>query len=114
MVSAINDELDKLKQAYFIELSISLYSAFIVCVRKSDNTLWVTIDYRIVNKNIISDTYLMHSIDDQLESMLGSKVFTMLDPTKGYHQMKLYEDSKDITAFSSPKGFFHKRSCLWI
>ena len=41
----------------------------------------------------------MHHIDNQLEFMLGNKVFTMLDLTKGYHQMKLHEDSKKLQFF---------------
>ena len=60
----------------------------------------------MVNKNIISDAYPIHCIDDQLESMLGIKLFIMLYLTKGYHQMKLHEKTKEITVFSSPKGLF--------
>ena len=48
----------------------------------------------------------MHRVEDQLEAMSGSSVFTTLDLTKGYHQMRLAEESKEITAFSSPKGLF--------
>ena len=48
----------------------------------------------------------MHRVEDQLEAMSGSSVFTTLDLTKGYHQMRLTEESKEITAFSSPKGLF--------
>ena len=39
IVQAINDELEKLEKVEFIEPSISPYSALIVCVKKSDNTL---------------------------------------------------------------------------
>ena len=48
----------------------------------------------------------MHRVKDQLEAMSGSSFFTTLDLTKGYHQMRLAEESKEITAFSSPKGLF--------
>ena len=60
----------------------------------------------MVNKNVINDAYPMHRVEDQLEAMSGSSVFTTLDLTKGYHQMRLAEESKEITAFSSPKGLF--------
>ena len=85
MIQAINYELEKLERADFIEMSISLYSAPIVCLKKPDHTLIVTINFRTNNKNIINDTYPMYCIDEQLESMIGSKVFTILDLTKGYH-----------------------------
>ena len=77
-----------------------------MCVKKPDGNLCVTIDFRMVNKNVINDAYLMHRVEDQLEAMSGSSVFTTLDLTKGYHQMRLAEESKEITAFSSPKGLF--------
>ena len=38
--------------------------------------------------------------------MSGALVFSILDLTKGYHQMKLADESKEITAFTSPKGLF--------
>ena len=44
MVQAINDKLEKLKKADFIELFISMYFAPINCFKKSDNILWLTID----------------------------------------------------------------------
>ena len=60
----------------------------------------------MLKKNLIYDAYPMHRVEDQLEAMSGSSVFTTLDLTKCYHQMKLAESSKEITAFSSPKGLF--------
>ena len=60
----------------------------------------------MVNKYVINDAYPMHRVKDQLEAMSGASVFTTLDLTKGYHQMRLAEESKEITAFSSPKGLF--------
>ena len=38
-------ELDKMKEAYFIEPSISPFAAPMVCVRKGDGSLRVTIDF---------------------------------------------------------------------
>ena len=45
MVKAINNELDKMECADFIEPLISPYAAPIVCVKKKDNSLRVTIDF---------------------------------------------------------------------
>ena len=42
----------------------------------------------------------------KFEAMSGSLVFSMLDLTKGYHQMKLAEVSREITAFTTPGGLF--------
>ena len=81
-----------------------------MCVKKPDGTLCVTIDFRMVNKDMINDAYPMHRVEDQLEAMSGSSVFTTLDLTKGYYQMRLAEESKEITSFLSPKGLFLMKS----
>ena len=57
---AIKDELFRFEKADFIELSISPYSAPMVFVAKPDGTLRVTIDFWMVNKNIVSNAYPMH------------------------------------------------------
>ena len=77
-----------------------------MCIKKPDGSLRVTIDFRMVNKNVINDVYPMYWVKDQLEAMNGALVFSTLNLTKGYYQMKLANESKEITAFTSPKGLF--------
>ena len=66
---AIETELEKLERADFIKPSISPYLAPTVCIKKPDGSLRVTIDFRMVNKNVINDAYPMHWVEDQLEAM---------------------------------------------
>ena len=112
-MEAIESELEKHERAGFIEPSNSPYSAPTVCVKKPDGSLRVTINFHMVNKNVINDAYPMHRVEDQLEAMSGSSVFTTLDLTKGCHQMKLAESSKEIIAFSSLKDYFNGKFCQW-
>lgn len=60
----------------------------------------------MVNKDVINNVYPFHRIEDQLQATAGAKWFATLDFTKGYNQMKLAEESKEITAFSTPRGLF--------
>ena len=76
-----------MKEVDFIEPSISPFAAPMVCVQKGDGSLRVTIDFRMINKNIINDAYQLHRIDDQIDSMCGAACLTTLGLTKGYHQM---------------------------
>ena len=103
---AILKELDKMKEANFIEPSISPFAAPMVCVRKGDGSLRVTIDFRMMNKNIIDDACPLHWIDDQIDSMHGSAWFTTLDLTKGYNQMNLDTGSREYTAFTMTMGLY--------
>ena len=61
-----------MKEVDFIEPSISPFAAPMVCVRKGDGSLQVTIDFRMINKNIINNAYPLHRIDDQIDSMRGT------------------------------------------
>ena len=58
----------------------------------------------MVNKNVINDAYPMHWVKDQLEAISGALVFSTLDLTKGYHQMKLADESKRNYCFHISKG----------
>ena len=69
---AIETELEKLERADFIEPLTSPYLAPTVCIKKPDGSLRVTIDFRMVNKNVINDAYPMHWVKDQLEAMSGA------------------------------------------
>ena len=95
-----------MKEVDFIEPSIILFAAPMVCVRKGDGSLQVTIDFRMINKNIINNAYPLHRIDDQIDSMRGAAWFTTLDLTKGYHQMNLDIGSREYTAFTTPMGLY--------
>lgn len=83
-----------------------------VCVLKPDGQPRLFINFRMVNRDIVNGAYLMHRIDEQLEAMAGSTVFTALDLTKGYHQLVLHPESKHITAFLSPDGVMLNRQLL--
>ena len=79
MINVVNEELEKLKAADFIEPSISPFLSPMVCVKKTDRALRVCIDFCMVNKDVINNVYLFHWIEDQLQAMAGAKWFTTLD-----------------------------------
>ena len=73
---AILKELEKLKEDNFIEPLISPFAAPMVCVQKGDSSLCVTIDFQMINKNIINNASPLHRTYDQIDSMHGSAWFT--------------------------------------
>ena len=68
-----------MKEANFIELSISPFAAPMVFVRKGDGCLRVTIDFQMINKSFVIDAYPLHRIDDQIGIMCGNAWFITLD-----------------------------------
>ena len=76
-------KLEKKKEANFIEPSISSFAAFMVRVKKSDSSLWITIEFQMVNKDIINNSYPPCRIDSQIVSMRENAWFSTINLTKG-------------------------------
>lgn len=64
------------------------------------------IDYRTLNSRTIPDQYTTPRIDDALDSLSGSKWFSVLDLRSGYYQIEMAAEDKEKTAFICPLGFY--------
>ena len=107
----LEQELASLLHTGCIEPSNSPYSSALALVRKKNGALHVCVDYRGVNESTIPNQYLIPRIDELID-MMGKnkpKVFTSLDLIKGYHQIKMTNDSKLKTAFTCHMGLYQYR-----
>ena len=69
------------------------------------------IDYRQLNKRIVRDSYSLPRISEVLDTLSGSKYFSVLDMKSGYRQVEMLEEHKCGTEFTvGPLGFweFHR------
>ena len=85
----------------------SAYNSPIFCVPKpKGDGLRVVLDYRKLNSATIPDRYSIRGVDEciQLVGEAGSKMFTTLDLTTGFWQMKLEEQARHLTAFTLPES----------
>ena len=89
-----------------IRPSTSPWSSPIVMVRKKDGAWRFCIDFRKLNDVTHKDAYPLPRIDETLESLSGSTLFTTLDLASGYWQVELEEADKEKTAFSTAEGHF--------
>ena len=69
--------------------SASPFSSPVVFIRKKDDSLRMCVDYRQLNSLTVKNKYPLPRIDDLLDQLQGSKVFTSLDLTSGYHQIRI-------------------------
>ena len=64
------------------------------------------VDYRALDKITIPNRYPIPRIDDLLDKMQGSRMFTSLDLCSAYQQVKLNKADYQKTAFRTPFGLY--------
>ena len=90
-----------------IEPSDSEWNFPLILVPKPDGSLRPVVDYRKLNEQTIPDRLPLPVISDILQSLgTGNKYFSTIDIKSAFWQIELEEDSKDMTAFSTPTGHY--------
>ena len=96
-----------------IEPSDSEWASHAFLVPKKEKGEWrLVVDYRGWNEQTEHDSYPLPLIDTILQKQQKKRIFTVLDPKHGYHQMPLHPDSRPCTAMSTP--LTPRKRCLWV
>lgn len=98
----VNDMLER----GIIIPSASPWSSPVVLANKKDGSKRFCIDYRLLNKFTVKDSFPLPRIDESIDSLDGSKYFCTLDLAAGYWQVPLDEDAKMKSAFVVPGGLY--------
>jgi len=77
-----------------------------VVVKKSDGSNGVCVDFRKLNKVTIFDPEPMPQARDIFGELSGSQYFSKFDFCKGYWQVPMREEDKDLTTFVTHRGLF--------
>ncbi|KAK7879003.1 hypothetical protein WMY93_034163, partial [Mugilogobius chulae] len=102
----VKDYVQNLLDRGWIRKSTSSYSSPVVCVRKKDQSLRLCVDFRGLNKKTVADRHPLPRIQDLLDSLGGNSWFSILDQGSAYHQGFVSEESRHLTAFSTPWGLY--------
>lgn len=108
MQKIASQEIDKLLSQGLIEPSESPWAAPAFLIPKKNRTEWrLTVDYREVNKVCRKNAYPLPLMQETLDRLKDSKFVSNLDLVMGYHQIKMAEESQELTAFSiAGRGHF--------
>ena len=106
LYSELKNYIEDLLNNEWIVKSKSSYSSPVVAVRKSDGTLRICVDYRKLNNKTIPDRHPLPRIQDILNNLGGNQYFSLLDQSKAYWQLHLHTESRHLTAFTTPWGFY--------
>ena len=85
----VKAQLEELLSKGFIRPSISPWGAPVLFVKKKDGSLQLCIDYRQLNRVTIRNQYPLPRIDELFDQLQGSRVYSKIDLTSGYHQLRV-------------------------
>ena len=108
---SLEDEIDKMLDLGVIRPSRSPYSSRVVLVPKKGGGTRFAIDYREINKITKDDAYPLPNINEILDMVAGSSLFSCLDLTSAYWQLPMARDSIPLTAFVTHRGLYEFVRC---
>ena len=98
--------IDEMKASGMIIDSNSPWCSPIRLVRKPDNSIRVTVDFRKLNNVTRKDSFPIPKISEIMDQLVKAKYFTSIDLGSAYHQIKMDKDSQQYTAFATQWGFY--------
>ena len=109
MREAVDKEIDSMLELGIIEPSTAPYSSPIVVIRKSDGSNRICVDYRKLNNVTVFDPEPLPQIQEIFSDLSGSQYFSKFDFCKGYWQVPMSPEDRDLTTFVTHRGLFKFR-----
>ena len=107
MLADLESQIEKWLQADIIEVSDLAWASPLVPVKKKDGTIRWAVNYHQLNSVTVGDSYPSRSPNELLDRLEPSDCFSTLDVSQACHMIKIAEESKHLTAFTSLLGLFH-------
>ena len=104
--TAAKELLKEMRHSDVVQPSSSGWASPIVLAKKKDGTVRFCVDYRKLNQVTHKDAYPLPRIDDTLEMLSESQLFSTLDLASSYWQVELAEEDRAKTAFCTTEGLY--------
>ena len=82
------------------------WSAPLCPALKKDGSIRWAVDYRALNAQTVADRYPLPLIEQNLETLQGSSIYSCLDAAAAYHTIPVSQRAKPYLAFITPFGLY--------
>ena len=96
---------DQLRHGW-IDHSRSPFASPVLCVRKSNGSLRICVDYRKLNNLTRKDSYPIPRIDELLARPSKAKIFTKFDIRSAFNRIRMDPASEEYTTFRTRYGTY--------
>ncbi len=90
-LKTLREYIDENLANWFIRPLKSSAGAPVLFTPQCDRTLWLCFDYRRLNSMTIKNRYLVPLIDEILDRLSGTRVFTKIDVKNAYYRLRIRE-----------------------
>ena len=102
----LKKQLQILSDSKLIRPSASPFGSPVLFAKKKSGELRMCVDFRALNNITVKNRYPLPRIDDMLDQLSNATVFSKLDLTSGYWQVRVKDEDIAKTAFTTKYGHY--------
>ena len=79
----------------------------VIVIPKSNGTARICVDLKPLHEDVLREPHPIPKVDEILAQLAGTTIFSKLDANSGFWQIPLSPESRPLTTFITPSGWYY-------